>query len=66
MAKKRKPTTKKAQTKSSQVEAATPEGTSLNAPEKTYFSEILIAFFTAFIIIIVRMHSYERPMQQFY
>jgi O-antigen ligase len=66
MAKKRKPTTKKAQTKSSQVEAAAPEGTSLNAPEKTYFSEILIAFFTAFIIIIVRMHSYERPMQQFY
>ncbi len=66
MAKKRKPTTKKAQTKPSQVEAATPGGTSLNAPEKTYFSEILITFFTAFIIIIVRMHHYERPMHQFY
>lgn len=26
----------------------------------------LIAFFTAFIIMIVRMHTYVRPMDQFY
>jgi energy-coupling factor transporter transmembrane protein EcfT len=30
------------------------------------FSGVVIAFFTAFIILLVRMSSYERPMDQFF
>ena len=33
---------------------------------KIGLGEPLIAFFTAFIIIITRMHTYERPMDQFF
>lgn len=35
-------------------------------PDSFGFSGALIAFFTAFIILLVRMHSYQRPMDQFF
>lgn len=39
-------------------------GTGISADER--ISVIIIAFFTACVIMIVRMYSYERPMDQFF
>jgi len=38
----------------------------LNGQAASWAEGLLIAFFGAFIIMFVRMHTYERPMDQFY
>ena len=38
----------------------------LSTPQGSRFEGLVVAFFTAVVILIVRMHSYERPMDQFF
>lgn len=68
MAKKFKPSTKDAK----QIDARDPDylwsmSLAPKIDESTHWFQMLpIAFFTAFIILITKMYSYERPMAQFF